>query len=85
MIDENVLGNDLIGAINIIAVKISFNPIRQPKITATSRIITVRIIMNRSETKNVNQPPAIVTGGTKANRIYLEKKRLNNKLESIQI
>jgi hypothetical protein len=73
IIDENVLGNDLTSAINIIAVIISFNPTRQPKITATSRTITVRITMNISETKNVNQPPAITVGGTKANRIYLKK------------
>ncbi len=74
IIDENVLGNDLINATSIIAVIISFNPTRQPNITATSRTIAIRIAMNISETKNVNQPPAITVGGTKANRIYLKKK-----------
>jgi hypothetical protein len=84
IIDENVLGNDLRSATNIIAVIISFNPTRQPNMAATSRIIAVRIPMNISEIKNVNQPPAIAVGGTKANRIYL-KKRLNNKFEYIKI
>ncbi len=74
IINENVLGNDLTSATSIIAVIISFNPTRQPNIVATSRTITIRIAMNISETKNVNQPPAIAVGGTKANRIYLKKK-----------
>jgi len=70
IIDANVSGNDGPSTRNIRAVIISFNPTRQPNIAATSLTIAVRIAMNRSETKNVNQPPAIAVGGTKANRIY---------------
>ncbi len=70
IIDANVSGNDVPSATNDIAVILSFNPTKQPNIAATSPTIAVRIAMNRSETKNVNQPPAIAVGGTKANRTY---------------
>ena len=70
IIDANVSGNDVPSATNEIAVILSFNPTRQPNIAATSPTIAVRIAINKSETKNVNQPPAIAVGGTKANSTY---------------
>jgi hypothetical protein len=70
IIDANVSGNDVPSATNEIAVILSFNPTRQPNIAATSPTIAVRIAMNKSETKNVNQPPAIAVGGTKAKSTY---------------
>src|SRR5271163_4528437 len=70
IIDANVSGNDVPSATNDIAVILSFNPTRQPNIAATSPIIAVSIAINKSETKNVNQPPAIDVGGTNAKRIF---------------
>ena len=69
IIDANVSGNDVPSATNEIAVMLSFKPTRQPKMAATSPTIAVRMAMKKSDTKKVNQPPAIDVGGTKAKRI----------------
>ena len=69
IIDANVSGKEVPSATNEIAVMLSFNPTKQPKIAATSPTIAVRIAMKNSETKKVSQPPAIDVGGTKAKRI----------------
>ena len=56
-------------ATKVMAVTASLRPMRQPKMLAKSPMRAVRRPMNTRPTMNVNQPPQILGGGTKANII----------------
>lgn len=68
IIDANVSGNEVPRATNEIAVILSFNPTKHPKIAATSPTTAVRMAIKSKETKKVSQPPRSDVGGTKAKR-----------------
>jgi hypothetical protein len=56
---------------NVIAVTISFNPIKQPNIEAKSPIrALITAIVNREKVKASQPPPRPIGGTTKAKNIY---------------
>ena len=70
----NKSGKDVPSATKVMAVTVSSSPTKQPKMEAKSPIKAVRMPITAKDTKNVNQPPQILTGGTIANNIYREKR-----------
>lgn len=66
----NKSGKDVPSATKVMAVTVSSSPTKQPKMEAKSPMKAVRIPITAKDTKNVNQPPQILTGGTIANNIY---------------